>query len=231
MADAAALGAVCGTMYYGWDACKLGVGKGGRLGTIALVANLVYYGVRHNSGGLEAVAVQTLGALGPVNAVVAVASGLVLHFSRRSNQAADEKPNSVLLRSVLTGASKVMLLAAVVGRLWWTIADSSNKYVKVADWVRTTTTIFAASMVVRKSPGVVLPPSLVGLAGSLFAPSNVAAPIYLGAFLGMTRLQNFKVPAFVQSSIFAATLFHLGLFDGFGGKLGFLSFLGVLFGM
>jgi hypothetical protein len=53
----------------------------------------------------------------------------------------------------------------------------------------------------------------------------------MGAFLGMTGLKNFSTANFLQSSLLSAVLLELGIFQGFGGKLGFLAFLGVNFGM
>ena len=87
--------------------------------------------------------------------------------------------------------------------------------------------IFIASVLVQEAEGVILPVALLGLAGS-FTP--LAAPIYLGAFIGMTS-KTFSTFQFLQSSLFSATLLKLGILEGFGGKLGLIAFLGVLFGM
>jgi hypothetical protein len=236
VAEAVPLGAACAAMYYIWDAYKIGLGKGGRLGTIALCANLVYYYCFTNHAGILAplrdALVPTLRSVvgqHPWTIAAMLVSGSALYVSRRDTttpvvEQGTKPKNTNLVHTVVKCVSKVALLGAVAARLCY---SSSN--VGAVDVARTATAVFGASMAVQKSPGVVLPTSLVGLAGSL--AGSLAAPIYMGAFLGMTALKNFTVINFLQSSLFAAMLFHLGIFDGFGGKLGFLSFLSVLFGI
>ena len=69
----------------------------------------------------------------------------------------------------------------------------------------------------------------------LFAGSGhfgITSPkIFLGALMGLTTIPTFGAFNFVQSSFLSAVLFHLGILDGFGGKLGCLAYVGVLFGM
>jgi hypothetical protein len=232
---ATGLGLLTSAVYYAWDTNKIGVGKGGRLGTMAFLANL-FYSMTVNvwNGTPLSIPKQILGVLGPATAFAALVSGTVLHRSRQELSSAltttsvketnDRYGNTrQAALAILTHASKAALMAVAVTRLFTTTTIS------MLTWARTVLAIFASSVAVKESAGIVLPVALVGLAGSFVTP--LAAPICLGAFLGMTRLKDFKVSNFVQASVFAATLFHLGIFDGFGGKLGLLSFLGVLFGM
>ena len=78
--------------------------------------------------------------------------------------------------------------------------------------------------------GSVLASSVVGLLGSWFVP-KYAAQIFLGSFIGMTALDKFELENFALASVLAALLFVMRVVDGFGGRLGFLSFVGVNFGM
>lgn len=234
--NAAILGGLASIMYYVWDAKKICLGVGGRLGTIAFCANLVYYAfMRNGINAAQRLAVQTVQTLTPSTASVVIVWGLVLHLSRKSSGTVvlqvqpSATGNLIQRKNILIYASKFALMGAMAARLW---TANHSAVVGAVDYARTATAIFVASIVAKQSHGLVLPTSVIGLAGSLIAgSSSLAAPIYLGSIMGMTSLQNFTIINFVQSSILAAMVFHLGLFDGFGGKLGFISVLGVLFGM
>ena len=213
--SASLLGLCTAAVFYLWDTYKVGVGKGGRLGTMAYLGNLAF-DVRSLPKLLETAVMTTLS---PVTAAGMLVSGTYLHFARK--RAAKENTSKLLSVSIL--AAKVALFASVSH----CFVSSSNRLAWEA-LGRSAAAIFGASWIVKESPGTVLPVALVGLAGS-FTP--LGAPVYLGAFLGMTRLPSFGWHNYVQASLLSALLLALGLADGFGGKLGFLSFLGVLFGM
>jgi hypothetical protein len=117
-------------------------------------------------------------------------------------------------------------LVAVAARLW-----TSSTVPITSTVVSSLLSMVLAAVTVQHSAGVVWPVALVGLLGSLLLTPALAASTYLGAFVGMTTLARFKFTNTVQACTLATLLLHLGVFDGFGGKLGFLSFLGVLFGM
>ena len=109
----------------------------------------------------------------------------------------------------------------------------------ITEYLGTVLSIFMGSQLVHRNIGKygpILPTSIVGMIGSfLFAGSGyygITSPkIFLGALMGLTTIPTFGVYNFVQSSFLSAVLFHLGIFDGFGGKLGCLAYAGVLFGM
>lgn len=85
--------------------------------------------------------------------------------------------------------------------------------------------------------GVVMAAATMGLIGSLFtliprAKSyfrQISAPVYCGAFIGMTSVQSDPV-FLLLASTFTLVLFVMGrsLIQGVGGKLGTLAFIGVV---
>ena len=221
--QAAVLGAFCAAVFYWWETTKIQLGKGGRLGTMAFIANLAYFVCRH---GTVTFLVDALNILRPSTAVAVLLSAAAVVASRKKNNPADGKQSPSLS---LRGAAvpKAALFAALVARFVLTSANGATA--AVTKLVPSALSMYAASLIVKKSAGVVLPVALVGLAGSFMGA--LAAPIYLGAFIGMTGLKDFGPGKLLQSSVLSTVLLELGLFNGFGGKLGFLSFLGVNFAM
>ena len=237
--QAAQVGVSAAAIFYWWDQQAIGVGKGGRLGTIAFLGNLLYYSAVVR-GGLGKLLGSTLEIFGSLTAVVLALSASALHFARTTPAAAaaadkfhdyrsgesiypmTRDPNN--LRR-LAQASKMVILFAVAARLWTstTVAITSTVVPSLLSMV-------LAALTVQNSAGVVLPVALVGLLGSIVTPA-LATSVYLGAFVGMTKLARFGLSNTVQACTLATLLLHLGVVDGFGGKLGVLSFLGVLFGM
>lgn len=207
---ATGLGSLAAAVYYLWDANKIGVGKGGRLGTIAFLGSLLWHGLVQSPAKGFPVAQQTLEILGWKAAGGLAAFGSALHFARQS------QAKRSLLKNFLTGG----VLASIACSGWGVIPAK--------ELLLTSLSVYVSSLVVKESDGVVLPVAAIGLLGS-FTPH--AAPIYLGAFIGMTGLSAFGTLDFAKASIFSATLLKLGLWNGFGGKLGMQAFLGVLFGM
>jgi len=231
--QAVALGSCAAAVFYWWDAKAMGVGKGGRLGTMAFLGNLLYAG-----RGIVPLIGETLQTLSPITAVVMAMATSTLRMARTQevaqvpiNDCDDDNDDAVVASPTqdptnqrrLAAASKAVVLAAAAVRLF------TSTSVSVGTVLQSLVSMVAAAVAVQKSSGVVLPVATVGLLGSFYAP--LAAPIYLGAFVGMTGLTDFKLGNIVQACSLATLLLHLGVLDGFGGKLGFLSFLGVLFGM
>ncbi len=205
--QAAVLGLACGLVLYVWDAQQLQMGKGGRLGTIAFAGNMMYYSLRY--GGPSPVLKAMVNTLTPVTASTAAAASLVSMASKRQ---------------LLHQAAKAILWSSLFHRLL--ICG-----VSLPQWALSSACIFVASFLVRTATpwkGVVLATSLVGFLGS-FTPW--AAAIYLGAFIGMTGRANFKLRSFLEATLLSSILLELGLLPGFGGRLGFLAFLGVSFGL
>ena len=210
------------------------MGKGGRLGTIAFLGNVLNTAVR-TTGGFSKMLGSTLEILG--TAILLAMSVSALRFSRTTPVAADKAIESKTgghhkLDSItraphnlrrLAQAFKAVVLVSSAARLF-----TSTTSAPIATVLQSLMSMVLAAVTVQKSAGVVLPVALVGLLGSW---TPVAAPIYLGTFVGMTKMPQFQFCNTVQACTLATLLLHLGVLDGFGGKLGLLSFLGVLFGM
>ncbi|GAX18992.1 hypothetical protein FisN_8Hh213 [Fistulifera solaris] len=207
--QAALLGLACGLVLYVWDAQQFQMGKGGRLGTIAYAGNLMYYSLRH--GGPSPVVKALFHTLTPVTASTVAVASLVSFASKRPSQ-------------LLHQAAKAILWSSLFHRLL-------VRGVSLSQWGLSSACIFVASFLVRTATpwkGVVLATSLVGFLGS-FTPW--AAAVYLGAFIGMTGRANFKLRNLLEATLLSSILLELGLLPGFGGRLGFLAFLGVSFGL
>ncbi len=195
---------------------QLGVGKGGRLGTIAYLGNLLFF-LGTVQGNVLRIVNPILKALPAATVGLTLAGGAALQLVRRRQT--ETATSTTTASTVLSNALKVAIMAVLL------------RAVPLTPQLRVSmASILASSLIVKASPGVVLPVALVGLVGSFLLPAY-ATSIYLGAFVGMTKLANFSYPQFAQASVFSAVLLSAGVFDGFGGKLGWLSFLSVLFGM
>jgi hypothetical protein len=221
-ADATVLGCLAGTSYFTFDQYKIGVGRGGRLGLIAFLANVAYLGQPFR------MVTETMELLGSRTAAISLLAGTVLHFSRQMNLEQQQSHESSKALTV-SRMAKLCLLGTIGSRLLFSV--SSNPVTTVLPTLLTNTAIvLAASQAIQWSSGVVLPVAILGALGS-FTPW--AAPFYMGAFLGMTQLPSYRASLgrFVQASVFAALLLQLGVFNGMGGKLGMLAFLGVYFGI
>lgn len=233
--DTILLGISCGLTYYGFESgSKMGVGYGGRLGTIAFLSNVLYMLVR-NPFGFVSVVRNTLTAIEPHVLVLAVASLLISKYRKIVSKIVDdatskeswkEKPglNSLPNLRLIPNVMKIILVGALSGSVVW------NTKTSMLSLAKTSIAVFAASITSKKSPGFVLPVAALGMLASFLLPT-FAAPVYLGAFIGMTAIPTYKEANFLQASVISASLFHLGLLDGFGGKLGFLAFLGVNLGL
>lgn len=205
----ALLGLACGLVLYVWDANQFQIGKGGRLGTIAFLGNMMFHSVRH--GGPGSVLMAIVNTLTTTTAYTAAASGLVSIASGRRN-------------ALLHQASKAVLFGSLLHRF---VTNGAS----LERWGISAACMFCSSLVVKSATrwnGVVMAASVVGLLGS-FTPW--AAAIYLGAFIGMTGRENFYQSNFLEASLLSAMLFEFGFLHGFGGRLGFLAFLGVSFGL
>jgi hypothetical protein len=220
-ADATVLGCLAGTSYFAFDQYKIGVGRGGRLGLIAFLANVAYLGQPFR------LVTQTMGLLGSRTAAISLLAGTVLHFSRQMNLEEQQPQTSTAMN--VSRFAKLYLLVTIGSRML--SSGSSNPLTTVLPTLfANTAVVLAASQVIQRSSGVVLPVAILGALGSM---TPWAAPLYTGAFLGMTQLPSYRASLgrFVQASVFAAMLLQLGVFNGMGGKLGMLAFLGVLFGI
>lgn len=235
------------SVFYLFDVQKIGVGKGGRLGAIAVVANVIY-----TFAIMRARVWETLfPALGRPTARVAVAVGasslgMVLvrkTMTTTTNSKGDPDTaatNFKTLQTLLLSACKIALFGTLFAQLLdksnaatpiWLVFEKTENVARLLAWSRTFAAMLLGSTIVQKSSGVVFPAALVGFGGSLIRKGVFAGPLFAGAFMGMTNMPKYSWTHRLQGIALAATLFQLGLFDGFGGKLGLFSYLGVYFGM
>jgi hypothetical protein len=224
--------------YSVWDVKKWGVGIGGRLGTIACAANLVYSvlalivrTVRRAGSGrftLLPASVQSLYTTLPAISFL-ISSMALFQWSRQ--RTIQELTKDQSLFKILLGIAKVALI--------WSINLPMFFYGKVqpVEYLGTIASILIGNQIVHRSApslGPILPTSLVGLLGAALCAGpghyHITAPkLFMGALMGLTTLPNFGLLKFVQSSVLGASLFHTGLLEGFGGRLGTLAYIGVLF--
>ena len=87
---------------------------------------------------------------------------------------------------------------------------------------------FASSILTWKSKFTIFPVALFGALPGFLTPS-LAPAVYLGGFIGMTGLANFRTIKFLRATALSAVLLKCGVLAGFGGRLGFLAYLGVNF--
>ena len=231
------LSSIISYIYALWDVKKWGVGIGGRLGTMAFVANLIYslgaLVVRTVRGGpgrfvLMPSSVQSLYTTLPVVSSLLASAALFQWSRRRTIQAATkDQPLSKILHTV----AKLAVIWSI------NLPLLLNNKVRAVEYLGTVLSILIGNQIVHRtipSLGPVLPPSLVGLLSAALCPGaghfHITSPkLFMGALMGLTTLPNFGLLNFVQSSVLGASLFHMGLLDGFGGKLGSLAYVGVLF--
>jgi hypothetical protein len=152
---------------------------------------------------------------------------------------ATSSPASSLVPKVLEQTSKLVLVSLVLLRLLGSPVETSL----LAPFAATLTAVATACTIVQRSPGTVVPTAVVGLVGStLIQPLvaallgagksfDVAAPLYMGAILGMTAPKKLSTVQFGQAALLATTLLQLSLFSGYGGRLGLFALAGVYFAM
>jgi hypothetical protein len=242
LGDASLLGCLTSVAYYIFERPdhKLQLGKGGRLGTIAFLANVVYFAIRNGHEKVPTLITDIVDRLQPSTTAAVVVAAIVLNLARRSSSRVvqQQKAQTNTISLAIT-ASKGVIIAALLDRL---LQSSDVKTIGFA-LTKSTLAMMAASWAVQKSkPFVILPVATLGLMGATFFDmSSIAAPIFLGAFLGMTSLPPFNYMTsssssqgavkFLQASVLSAILLQLGLIAGFGGRLGVLAFVGVNFAL
>jgi hypothetical protein len=227
-----------------WDTQKIGLGKGGRLGTIAFGGNLLYtittclyqqLLLKKNSALklLSLVPSKTINLYASMPILTTLALSTLLLQSSRANIITDNNSKSDKMTQQMI--YKILLCSTIAIPM-----ILNRNVVSLVEYMTTVISIFIASQLVHTNIskfGPILPTSLVGMCGAVLLTGTtggwygITSPkVFLGALMGLTTLPNFGVWNFLQSSVLSAFLFHLGLLDGFGGKLGSLAYVGVLFG-
>jgi hypothetical protein len=224
--------------YSVWDVKKWGVGIGGRLGTIACAANLVYSvlalvlrTIRRSGAGCFALwpaSVQSLyTSLPAISSLLVSAALFQLSRQRTLHESTKDQPLSKVLHAI----SKIALIWSLNLPMFF------HGKVQPVEYLGTILSLLIGNQMVHRtapSLGPILPTSLVGLLGAALCAGpghyHITAPkLFMGALMGLTTLPNFGLLNFVQSSVLGASLFHMGLLEGFGGRLGTLAYIGVLF--
>ena len=202
-----------------WDDRKWGVGKGGRLGTIAFGGNMLFtlstflyqtFLLRANSNNIPVKlftlipsTTQQMFASMPILTSLAL-STVLLRSSR-------EPPSSSVATAKDTQQQQLIYKALLYGTLavpMFMNGGSQGLVRKVTEYLGTVVSIFVGSQLVHKNIGKygpILPTSVVGMLGSLlFAGSGhfgITSPkIFLGALMGLTTIPTFGAGNLAQSS-------------------------------
>jgi hypothetical protein len=226
--------ALAGLAYQVWDAHQISVGVGGRLGVMALCGNAVYTALFVRSA-LQSTLQQMVTSSTLWPGLVAASTG-ALALARRCKASSQ----SVVGPKVFQVVSKLAVVSLLLVRLL--VGNPLDRTVLVP-FVAALAAVLAACTMVQRSPGTVVPTALVGLVGSTLVQPivsallggtyslDVAAPLYMGAILGMTAPSKLTKVQFAQAATVATTLLQLSLWSGYGGRLGLFALAGVYFAM
>jgi hypothetical protein len=221
------LGIVCGFVYYGFESYRSFVGFGGRLGTIAFFSNILYMIIQSPKRSVYALQ-SAVNAIHPYSVLLFAFMWSMLRYTKSSTKARSSDFSYLTYQSSMDTPSNLQQICKIIALvlLVWRVLLVSRATFPALELIQTTLVVAIASISAKKIPGLVLPAAVLGLLGSILFPA-FAAQIYLGTFIGMTSLPGYASMNLVQSSLCSTCLLHLGIFDGFGGKLGLLALLGV----
>jgi hypothetical protein len=224
--------ALAGLAYHIWDAFQISVGVGGRLGVMALCGNAVYTALFVRSA-LQSTLQQMVTSSTLWPGLVAASTG-ALALVRRWKASSQ----SLVGPKVLQVVSKLAVVSLLLVRL---VGNPLDRTVLIP-FLAALAAVLAACTIVQRSPGTVVPTAIVGLVGSTLVQPivsallggtsfDVAAPLYMGAILGMTAPSKLTKVQFAQAATVATTLLQLSLWSGYGGRLGLFALAGVYFAM
>ena len=217
MDEAVLLALGTGAVLVAFDQRQWAVGRGGRLGLVAFLANVWYYALRKGPRAIMGVVLQVMEQLRPATVVGVAGVGVVLAALRQrvSNHTKPQNAAVWATQTLLVGMLLQRLVATGVAltSLWPTFGAT-----------------LASTLLVWKSPYTVSTVTAVGLFSGFLTPA-LAPAAYMGAFIGMSALPKFGTTKFLRASVLSTLLLQLGLLGGFGGRLGFLAYLGVNFAM
>lgn len=220
--EASLLAVACSGIFYLFEQNKLALGRGGRLGLIAFLSNLVYHSIRKGSEQTMGIFVDLVNQIRPDTAVAAAVVGAILTGVRiRGNRLGAQSPP--LNQRLLKFGTQSVMLSILLGRL-------SAMGISSLSLLSNFAAAFVSSILAWKSQYTIFPVALLGaLAG--FATPQLAPAVYMGGFIGMCSLPNFRTSKFFRAAALSSVLLKLGLLGGFGGRLGFLAYVGVTFAM
>ena len=218
--EASLMALACTAGFYWFENKKLALGRGGRLGLIAFLSNLAYFVVRKGPQTTAGIALDVLDIVRPATALQIGAAAAVMAWIRQ-RQHKTGLENQPVREKLVKVACQSTMLAVLVNRLAHT--DVSLLGTMVTFWVT-----FVSSILTWISPYTIAPVAALGVLSGFLTP-NLAPAIYMGSFVGMCSLPRFRVTKFFRAAAFSAILLKLGILSGFGGRLGFLAYLGVNF--
>lgn len=218
-------------LIYAWESSfksSILLGKGGRLGTISVLASLCYFALKLDQRSVNMLQ-DMLDRMGGPRVTTALALILAIIYQTNKLVPDKSKDRPSQFTRILMGGSKVALLAVLTSR-WMATQHSKDINAWLLSLVQSAGVMFACSLLKFFSPGNVLPYSLLGLAAS-FVPKNpdVTMQMCVGGLMGMTNLKGFSVLQLLETSIWVTMLLQgVGGFAGLGGRLGAFTLLGVV---
>lgn len=221
------------------------LGKGGRLGAIACLANLVYYGALHQ--GLQKFALSVLDivktfalVLAPIWCLNAASLNTEIKQNARNDVSLGTQPMvipapggpSYFARYV--NSARAVTKALIWGILCHNVLRPHDLRKAVFTLLKSSTVALLAAKKVHVGArwrGPVVAAGLLGLTCSLMVNSTLLPVVYMGSFIGMTGIKSFSHRQMIQAALFATILFQSGILPGFGGRLGVFAFIGVNWSM
>jgi hypothetical protein len=256
LAVAGQMGTIAALCYYVFDAWQIGVGVGGRLGVVGVLANVIIGTLRGwPDCRAEMVVADTVQRLGGLRMTMALAALPALALATRWQESSTSVgagagavgggDSSVERRcSKLQKRSKTAVKTMMLGLLLVFSSGAVRTVTDLGSWAATWTTIYTSAMIILTATAaagpdhVVRAAALVGLVAGTVLPARLGAASYIGAFIGMTRRPPLSPPqrrflsgSVAQASFLAALLQGGGVCTGLGGRLGALAFVSVLFSL
>jgi len=210
------LGLATGAALYAWErGAKVHPGKGGRLGTMAVLGHLGYLTVTRDArlGGLIMNILETLQA---PTVIGLLASAVVLTLTGRGDNPTRTKQYTGL-------ASKTAIVSLLLSKTLQVASPLAHLQSIVAT--------FLGAWAVKSSKFLVFPVGVVCSLGSLLPGPSLAIDVAMGSFAGLTRLEGYSKRQLLQASIAATLFLYTQTLLGVGGRLGLFAFLGVLFSL
>ena len=215
--EASLLAAACTAVFYQFERNQLALGRGGRLGLIAFLSNLMYFAIRKGPQATAGIALDVVNAVRPITAVtVAVGSAILTALRMRAFRTFAKASPPLKHRFVKLSTQSVMLVV-LLNRL---VASGGS----VLGFLTTFMATLVPSLMAWTSKYTIFPVALLGALAGFVTPS-LAPAVYLGGFIGMCSLPQFGITKFVRAAALSAVLLQLGLLGGFGGRLGFWPML------
>ena len=206
---------------------KFLVGKGGRLGTISVLASILYFAVRQD-GRCISLVTDLVDRICGARSGMFLGALILLYVSQTRFimriQSRNKKPLILSLDNIAASASKMTIISILASQFFGSQFDLDKAF----KLLQSTLIMFCCSLLVYFSPGNVLPMSIVGFIASF---SHQVAPMCIGGLTGMTKLPGFSLTSLLECSLISSMLLGIGGLDGIGGRLGIFTIFGVSIAM